>query len=1371
QRGKMRFTYNQYNYYESGYRIPSKMHHHNNNNSSNNNNNNNNSSNNNSHNLSISSSNSVSNVYHPHHYKSNFVLDLMEECLNQDNLIETPISNIVKDMKLLFENIGPGKMVPGKRFPIRPHPPPCDNSNDSGFGFDQHLEVQQQQQQQQQHSHQHQQQQQQQTSSPNSSTNLSSSSSSLPHHHHHHQQSSSLQNSPTSLNTTTSSSSGTSLQHSPQQHLIRAIPASRPAKKLPFLNDDTENTESEDEDFCTDDSDDNYGGRHRKNLKITNQQIISSSSSSSSSSSCSSATSPHSDKYHHHQNHSHNQHHNHHHNHHHHHLGHGIKRKKIETIAVDLDNDDACSEDAFIRKIASAQMPVESSTTNMSAINTRPVQLHNQSSHIAASTSSKFIAASARAMTRVAHKRQPATPPNSVATSSNGRIQLEIVSQPEQQHRARYQTEGSRGAVKDRSGNGFPIVRLVGYNKPTSLQVFIGTDIGRVAPHMFYQACKVAGKNSTQCNEKKVDGTVVIEIDFKPEQDMTITCDCVGILKERNVDVEHRFPEHLAQKNKKKSTRCRMVFRTQLTHDDGTVETLQVCSNPIICTQPPGVPEICKKSLNSCPVDGGLELFIIGKNFLKDTHVIFQETYESVSGNNDDDLKTAAASANDMSIIGAGLWEQTVLPDKEYLQQTHLICTVPPYIHQNILKPVTVQVAIISSGKKSEPHTFVYTPKGTYTPLAAATTLSSTNTIHSSLSSAQDGTFMDTTPAAAVAAASGSLWPTTETKHEIDADMMPPPITTQMPMVVRRPSLNTTQPLITEQQLVHLNAVVAAEALKTELLDETSQNSLADAIHSPESVVAACGVGGPQSPTALQYHSRYGRKTSMDAMMYDNNSMQGFPVAPAAPTTTPMEVAVAAAVEMAVKNEIAKAVSVAKVDKFITDLAKSANVADATDPVPEPSLFGVTNNAAIDHALTDILTTPQTTAAAAAAAAAVVLERSLSNSSASSSSASGSPLSGTSPSNSLTSHNSPITQDIILNSEPSVQLTPSLPLQQLMPTGSASSVSVNPEVSQSTGLSTDIIMNPSVSPSTILCSDNGAATAVVPNIMAPHQVTMANSILNDIAMQAQPTQQDAAVAALALSNIIMTPPSDTTVAVPPTPSSMQPEVTTATSTAVSNMIIKAAADFISNQEQQTQHHHHCHSNHQTHQSQQQQQIMSSQTVNADPLSCNPLNLLLNHSDVSPNTQTNVTAANAVNVNENVSSQFPALGITTPPQESLIVALATENALQKSVAAAAITTNGAVVTQETPAPPTPNLHPVAAAAVGAVAAAAAAAVAPLAPIPQDLTTMSDQDLLSYINPSTFDQVSFFNCSLRDENHSNLYYNNNNNNQEDQYHRNN
>lgn len=64
-------------------------------------------------------------------------------------------------------------------------------------------------------------------------------------------------------------------------------------------------------------------------------------------------------------------------------------------------------------------------------------------------------------------------------------------------------------------------------------QVFIGTDTGRVAPHMFYQACRVSGKNSTPCKERKEDGTVVIEIDLEPAKSWQVTCDCVGILKVR----------------------------------------------------------------------------------------------------------------------------------------------------------------------------------------------------------------------------------------------------------------------------------------------------------------------------------------------------------------------------------------------------------------------------------------------------------------------------------------------------------------------------------------------------------------------------------------------------------------------------------------------------------------------------------------------------------------------------------------------------------------------------------------------------------------------------------------------------------------------
>lgn len=431
----------------------------------------------------------------------------------------------------------------------------------------------------------------------------------------------------------------------------------------------------------------------------------------------------------------------------------------------------------------------------------------------------------------------PYVPPTLTAqlssTSRDGRVQLQILCQPEQQHRARYQTEGSRGAVKDRTGNGFPVVKLVGYNKTTTLQVFIGTDQGRVAPHMFYQACRVSGKNSTPCTERKVDGTMVIEVDAEPSKDMIVTCDCVGILKERNVDVEHRFPEESSARSKKKSTRCRMVFRTIITHPNGATETLQVTSQPIVCTQPPGVPEICKKSLSSCPAAGGLELFILGKNFLKDTRVVFQEAEGSAS-----------------------TWKQTVQPDKEFLQQSHLVCTVPPYQCQDIKESVNVRLCVESSSKCSEPHVFVYTPNPATvsaampdTKISAASTATRTAALPSdghivspgispkgnlvvgniyppsgmtaahSLSmptqlimpaepSAAATTFITTSPETARTEEKVHplmLWQTSVPEMEKPMEMLPPDL---LPIAVRRPSLQMIVP-----------ETLAPEELKREVTD------------------------------------------------------------------------------------------------------------------------------------------------------------------------------------------------------------------------------------------------------------------------------------------------------------------------------------------------------------------------------------------------------------------------------------------------------------------------------------------------------------------------------------------------------------------------
>lgn len=86
-----------------------------------------------------------------------------------------------------------------------------------------------------------------------------------------------------------------------------------------------------------------------------------------------------------------------------------------------------------------------------------------------------------------------------------------------------------------------------------------------------------------------------------------------------------------------------------------TGSRLTVLTLPLLSTaQPPGVPEICKKSLTTCPCTGGMELFILGKNFLKETRVVFK--------NGD--------------TPGEAAWEEVVHPDKEFLQAVCIALTV-----------------------------------------------------------------------------------------------------------------------------------------------------------------------------------------------------------------------------------------------------------------------------------------------------------------------------------------------------------------------------------------------------------------------------------------------------------------------------------------------------------------------------------------------------------------------------------------------------------------------------------------------------------------------------------------------------------------------
>ncbi|XP_078067048.1 nuclear factor of activated T-cells, cytoplasmic 3 isoform X2 [Mustelus asterias] len=204
--------------------------------------------------------------------------------------------------------------------------------------------------------------------------------------------------------------------------------------------------------------------------------------------------------------------------------------------------------------------------------------------------------------------------------------ELKIEVQPKTHHRAHYETEGSRGAVKASSG-GHPVVKLQGYNeKPINLQMFIGTADDRyLRPHAFYQVHRITGKTvATASQEIIVTSTKVLEIPLLPENNMTASIDCAGILKLRNSDIELRKGEtDIGRKN----TRVRLVFRVHIPQPNGKVVSLQAASIPVECSQRSAqeLPQIEKYSISSCSVSGGEEMIVNGFNFLPESKIVFLE--------------------------------------------------------------------------------------------------------------------------------------------------------------------------------------------------------------------------------------------------------------------------------------------------------------------------------------------------------------------------------------------------------------------------------------------------------------------------------------------------------------------------------------------------------------------------------------------------------------------------------------------------------------------------------------------------------------------------------------------------------------------------
>ncbi|KAM4725611.1 nuclear factor of activated T-cells, cytoplasmic 1 isoform 2-T2 [Anableps anableps] len=275
--------------------------------------------------------------------------------------------------------------------------------------------------------------------------------------------------------------------------------------------------------------------------------------------------------------------------------------------------------------------------------------------------------------------------------SSSGPYSLQIEVQPKSHHRAHYETEGSRGAVKALAG-GHPVVQLHGYmeSEPLTLQLFIGTADDRLLrPHAFYQVHRITGKTvSTPSHEILHNNTKVLEIPLLPENNMRAIIDCAGILKLRNSDIELRKGEtDIGRKN----TRVRMVFRAHINQPNGRTVSLQVASNPIECSQRSAqeLPLVDKQSLETCPAPGGERMILDGHNFQHDSKVVFVEKAQD----------------------GHHIWETEAKVERDSLKPNSLLVEIPPYRSQRLSTPVHVNFYVCNGKRKrSQYQRFAYVP-------------------------------------------------------------------------------------------------------------------------------------------------------------------------------------------------------------------------------------------------------------------------------------------------------------------------------------------------------------------------------------------------------------------------------------------------------------------------------------------------------------------------------------------------------------------------------------------------------------------------------------------------------------------------------------
>uniref|UniRef100_A0A3Q2U7M0 Nuclear factor of activated T cells 1 n=1 Tax=Fundulus heteroclitus TaxID=8078 RepID=A0A3Q2U7M0_FUNHE len=234
--------------------------------------------------------------------------------------------------------------------------------------------------------------------------------------------------------------------------------------------------------------------------------------------------------------------------------------------------------------------------------------------------------------------------------SCSGPYNLQIEVQPKSHHRAHYETEGSRGAVKALSG-GHPVVQMLALSNEPPVYIQTTSFTNEQSNALFLSSC------------------------------LSYRIDCAGILKLRNSDIELRKGEtDIGRKN----TRVRLVFRVHINQPNGRTVSLQAASNPIECCKS----ETLTHTIYCCSA-------------------IKRATILLPTGTN----SPFNMSFLLCQIDGHHLWETEAKVDKDSVKSNTIVVEIPPYRNQRISSPVQVNFYVCNGKRKrSQYQRFTYMP-------------------------------------------------------------------------------------------------------------------------------------------------------------------------------------------------------------------------------------------------------------------------------------------------------------------------------------------------------------------------------------------------------------------------------------------------------------------------------------------------------------------------------------------------------------------------------------------------------------------------------------------------------------------------------------